>query len=160
MRLSKSSLAMLLAVILICFLVELIAGWLTQQTVHTWYPQLQKPSWTPPDLLFAPVWTLLYLLMAIAVWLIWKTTSPSSKTAAYLFFWGQLLVNLIWSGLFFALRNPLLAMFDIALLWVLIICTIRSFYLINPRAAYLLVPYLLWVTYAASLNGAIWYLNR
>lgn len=160
MRLSKSSLAMLLAVILICFLVELIAGWLTQQTVHTWYPQLQKPSWTPPDLLFAPVWTLLYLLMAIAVWLIWKTPSPSSKTAAYLFFWGQLLVNLIWSGLFFALRNPLLAMFDIALLWVLIICTIRSFYLIHPRAAYLLVPYLLWVTYAASLNGAIWYLNR
>lgn len=155
----KSDLTMLGALVVLCLLVELIGGWFTQQTVHTWYPEIAKPSWTPPDLVFAPVWTILYMLMAVSVWLIWKTPTTKDKNIAYTVFGVQLFLNMIWSGLFFTLKNPLYGLVDLIPLWFLIIGMLVVFYRIKPLAAALLIPYFLWVSYALALNYSIWTLN-
>ncbi len=154
-----ANIVMLLALIGVCLLVELMGGWLTSSGVSTWYPSLAKPFWTPPNFLFGPIWTVLYILMGVALWLIWLTPTRRAKGWAYLFFSLQLVANLIWSGLFFWLHSPFFALIDILLLLLLIIATIWSFHRIRPLAAYLLLPYLLWVAYATALNGAIWHLN-
>lgn len=158
---SKSGRAIiaLLLFILAVFLVELIGNWQTETTVHTWYTQLNKPWWTPPNWVFGPVWTALYLLMAVSVWLIWRAPAERSKRVAYSLFWLQLFCNLIWSGLFFTLQNPGLALLDIVALLALLTATIAAFYRIRPSSAYLLVPYWLWVIFATALNAAIWRLN-
>jgi tryptophan-rich sensory protein len=152
-------LPILLAFILLCLGVGLVGSWLTEQTVHSWYPLIAKPIWTPPNWVFAPVWTILYLLMAVAVWLVWKEPTSENKTPAYTLFGLQLFANLIWSGLFFYLTCPGCALVDIVLLWILIVATIRSFWKIKPLAGFLLIPYLLWTTYAVALNAAVWWLN-
>lgn len=159
MKLKGHNFATFLTILGACIFVELIAGFLTAKSVHTWYPHLIKPDWTPPKIVFAPLLTVLYLLMAFALWFVWKTPSKKSKTSSYFFFWTQLFLNLIWSGLFFALRNPLLGLVDIFLLLILISCTLWNFYQIRPIAAFLLIPYLIWVTYATALNYVIWRLN-
>jgi tryptophan-rich sensory protein len=149
----------LMIMILMCLLVELSAKWFTDHSVHTWYPSLIKPMWTAPGYIFGPVWTLLYILMGISIWHAWKTPSHQSKTAAYTFFAVQLTLNFLWSALFFGLQNPFWGLIDIVLLWIFIMCTILKFYQIKPLAAYLLIPYLMWVSYAMALNYAIWKLN-
>lgn len=158
---SKSGRAIigLLLFILAMFLVELLGNLQTKTTLHTWYTQLNKPWWTPPNWIFGPVWTLLYLLMAVAVWLIWRAPTEQSKIGAYALFWLQLFCNFIWSGLFFTLQNPGLALIDIVALVALLTGTIVAFYRIRPSAAYLLIPYWLWVVFATALNAAIWRLN-
>lgn len=160
MKITKKDIGVLLVFIFLCLGVELAAGWLTAQNVKTWYPLLLKPAWTPPGYLFGPVWTLLYLLMAIALWIVWLAPVKESKISAYVLFGCQLFCNLIWSGLFFYLKSPLLGFIDIVLLWILIVMTIKSFYRIRPIAGYLLIPYILWVTYALTLNLGIYLLNR
>lgn len=157
----KSNVYGLLGFILLCIFVELGGGWMTSLSVHTWYPTLAKPSWTPPPWVFGPVWTYLYLTMAIAGWLIWKEVHNNNRSKLPLWLFGiQLGLNFIWSGLFFSLQNPFLGMIDICLLLLTLIITTVVFWDINKIAGLLMVPYLIWVSYATSLNIAIWILNK
>jgi translocator protein len=142
--------------IVLCLSVGALAGLVTAPAVTEWYPSLVKPSWRPPNWLFAPAWTLLYILMAIAAWLVWKTGGARS---ALLLWSGQLLLNFAWSFLFFGARSPGLALLDIVALWLAIAATIFAFSFKSRLAAYLLVPYLCWVSFALALNASIFMLN-
>jgi translocator protein len=126
-----------------------------------WYAVLQKPAFNPPNWIFGPVWTALYILMATALWLVRReqTASPALRSRASRWFAAQFLLNLLWTPLFFGLRSPLLAVVDIGLLWLALIATMVAFRRVHPLAACLLLPYLAWVTFAAVLNAAIWRLN-
>ncbi len=132
----------------------------TAESLRTWYPTLKKPSFNPPNWIFGPVWSTLYLLMGIAHYLV-SRQSPDEAVArqAQLWYWLQLCLNALWSLLFFGRRSPLAALVEIVCLWIAIVLTILTFARISRRAALLLVPYLLWVSFAAVLNGAIWHLN-
>jgi benzodiazapine receptor len=126
-------------------------------TPGPWYEALAKPVWTPPGWIFAPVWTALYAMIAVAGWLVW---AARRRADAALAFWGvQLALNGVWSWLFFGLENPALAAVDIVLLLAAIVVTIRAFARISVAAATLLVPYALWVGFATALNIAIWRMN-
>lgn len=144
-----------------CELVGLLSTPFTIASIPTWYAGLIKPSFSPPNWIFAPVWTTLYLLMGISVYLVWKKgiTNKEIKTAIY-YFLTQLLLNFLWSFIFFGLHLPLVAFIDIIALLVAIVLTMLKFNRISKTAIYLLIPYLLWVSFAAILNGAIVYLNR
>lgn len=132
----------------------------TLENVRAWYPHLQKPSWTPPNWLFGPVWTCLYVMMSIAAWRVWRLkTGKSAKTEVALYA-GQIVLNLFWSILFFGLRNPALGLIDIVLLWSLLLVMQIRFWRADLTAALLWLPYLLWVSFATALNAAIWWLNR
>lgn len=146
--------------ILICLAVGFIGSFFTSYSVSTWYATLNKPSFTPPNSVFMPVWTSLYLLLGISLFLVWRqgTDHKIVRTAISLFF-IQLLFNLLWSMLFFGLRSPLAGFLDIALLWVFILLTILAFYSVSKTAALLLLPYFLWVCFASILNFSIWKLN-
>lgn len=133
----------------------------TASSIESWYATLQKPSWNPPNWIFAPVWTTLYGMMAVAAWLVWRRSSfqfASTGLALSLFF-TQLTLNAAWSGIFFGLQNPGLAFVEILLLWCAILVTFITFFRRSHAAGYLLLPYLLWVTFAAGLNFEIWRLN-
>lgn len=123
------------------------------------YAQLARPGWAPPGWLFGPVWTALYVLMAIAAWLVWRVGGFRAARSALSLFVVQLAVNALWSWLFFGMHRGALALADIVLLWVLIVATLRAFWRIRPLGGALLVPYLLWVSFAAVLNYSIWQLN-
>jgi tryptophan-rich sensory protein len=125
-----------------------------------WYARLQKPAWNPPNWIFGPVWTALYTMMAVAAWLVWKRGGFAAHLTALSLFLLQLLINALWSPLFFGLRNPALAFVDIVLLWLALLATVVAFCKIRPLAGGLLVPYLTWVTFASALNFTIWRLNR
>ncbi len=140
------------------FLASIIGGIFTAYSVSTWYVSLVKPSFNPPSWVFGPVWTILYLMMGIALYLVWKRKAKD-KLPAYTFFGVQLFLNALWSVFFFGLRMPLLALIEIIFLWAAIIMTIVYFYRIDKKAAYLLIPYILWVSFAAVLNFFISYLN-
>lgn len=138
-----------------------IGGIATASSVNTWYQELVKPSFNPPSWLFGPVWTVLYILMGIALFLVWQEVSEGhTSQGALVTFAIQLLLNVLWSFAFFGLRSPLAGLVVIVLLWLAILATILSFYRVSPTAAYLLVPYVLWVSFAAILNFSIWWLNR
>jgi translocator protein len=124
-----------------------------------WYEQLAKPSWRPPNWLFAPVWTLLYLTIAVSGWLVWREVGLAGGALALSIYLVQLLLNASWTPLFFGLHRPDLALLDIALLWLTISATMAVFYPLSASAAWLLLPYLLWVSFAAALNFSIWRLN-
>lgn len=127
-----------------------------------WFEALRKPSFNPPGAVFGPVWTLLYLLMAIAAWLVVKQTSaPRQQRRTAMGLMGlQLFLNALWSPLFFGLHSPGWAFVDICLLWLAIVVTIKAFAAIRPAAAWMLAPYVLWVSFALVLNGTIWMMNR
>lgn len=126
-----------------------------------WYRTLDKPAWRPPDWLFAPAWAVLYTMIAVSGWLIWLEAGGTSAGRFALIVYGlHLLVNASWSAVFFGLRRPGLAFFDILLLWGSIGLTAIVFYDIRPLAAWLLLPYLAWVSFAALLNFSIWRRNR
>lgn len=130
---------------------------MTTPSLRPWYAGLRKPRWAPPNWLFGPAWTFLYLSMAVAAWMVWNKAGLTSLPM--LVFLVQLFLNVIWSGLFFALRSPGLAFVDIVLLWCAIFVTIFEFWGVVPAASWLLVPYLIWVGFAAALNYSIWRLN-
>ena len=124
-----------------------------------WYEGLAKPAWTPPSWLFGPVWTVLYGMMAVAAWLVWRRHGATGARGALLLFAVQLVLNGMWSWLFFGLQSPGVAMLDILALWIAILGTIVAFWRLSRLAATLLIPYLVWVSFAAALNFAIWRLN-
>lgn len=142
-----------------CFAVAGIGGWLTSLGMPEWYMTLRKPAWNPPSWLFGPVWTTLYVAMAVAAWLVWKQAGFDGATAALSLFFVQLALNLAWSGIFFALRSPGWALVEILVLWVAILVTTVLFFRHSSWAGALMVPYLLWVGFASVLNAAIVRLN-
>jgi translocator protein len=125
-----------------------------------WYAQLDKPSWNPPGWIFGPVWTALYTMMAIAAWLVWRRGGFAGAPVALALFGAQLVLNAMWSWLFFGLHRPALALVDIVALLVAIAATIVAFWQHSRPAALLLVPYLGWVGFATALNLTLWRLNR
>lgn len=149
-----------LGFVLGCEAVGLLAAWATQMSVTTWYPTLAKPWFTPPDWLFAPVWTVLYAVMGVAAFLVWRLGPDRPKVrGALAWFVGQLALNAGWSFAFFGARSPALGLLVIAALWGSLAWTTVRFARLRPLAGGLLVPYLLWVSYAAALNLGIWLLN-
>jgi tryptophan-rich sensory protein len=145
-----------------CVFAGYLAGAATQSGVNDWYPILKKPAFNPPNWIFAPVWTVLYVLMGVAGGLVWDKTErdPQMVKRALAFFSIQLALNILWSFLFFNLHNPFLALVEIALLWLIVYETYFVFRKIDKVAGWFFIPYILWVTFAAVLNGSIWWLNR
>lgn len=152
----------LLISLVIAQLAGLIGSVFTAPAIGSWYATLNKPSFNPPPWLFAPVWIILYLLMGIAFYLIWKNSDPASvklKRRASGLFFVQLILNAWWSVIFFGLRRPDWALLEIVVLWLMIVWTMIAFQKISRPAAYLLWPYLLWVSFAAYLNYSLWLIN-
>jgi tryptophan-rich sensory protein len=144
----------------LCLFAGYVGSLLTNQSVKTWYPTLQKPSGTPPDWVFPAVWTTLYIVMAIAAWLVWAEAGWYYAKQPLILFFAQLAMNVAWSAIFFNSRQPGFAFGWIVLLWLAIFSTMIVFYAIKPLAGILLVPYIAWITYASFLNFGIWRLNR
>jgi translocator protein len=125
-----------------------------------WYERLKKPAWRPPNWLFAPVWTVLYVMIAVSGWLVWREAGFAGAAFPLAVYALQLILNAAWTPLFFGLRRPDLGFAGIVLIWLSIVATIALFIPIHAGAALLLAPYLAWVTFAAALNFTIWRLNR
>jgi len=146
--------------ILVCQAAGLVGSLFTSPAISSWYATIQKPSFNPPNWVFAPVWTLLFLLMGVSLYLVWSKGLGDKKTKIAVFIFAfQLLLNILWSILFFGLQSPLYAFIEIIILWLAILFTIISFYKISKPAAYLLLPYILWVSFASILNFSILILN-
>ena len=148
-------------VVVIRLVVGYVSGMFTRTSITTWYPTLVKPSFNPPNWIFAPVWTSLYVMMGVAAGLIWNqiTTQKAAVTKALQFFTIQLVLNALWSYLFFGLHNLMLATIEVVLLWLMIFETYSQFAKINKTASYLMLPYLAWVSFASVLTASIWWLN-
>jgi len=158
---NKSSLLTKVAIcVTLCMIAGFVSGMSTSTGIENWYSTLNKPFFNPPNWIFAPVWTILYLMIGIAAGLIWhKGFNQNGVKVALSLFVAQFLLNLIWSPIFFNLQAPTIAFIIIIILWVLIILTIMHFNKVDKIAGRLLIPYLLWVSFATILNGAIVYLN-
>ena len=151
----------LLVSIALCLLAGTIGSIFNIKAIPNWYAKLKKSKLNPPGFVFGPVWTILYLMMAISLYLVWITGGKSSSfNLAIILFLIQLFLNVIWSYLFFGIRKPLFAFYEIILLWIFILLTIISFFQFSKAAAYLLLPYLFWVSFASYLNYSVWKLNR
>ena len=124
-----------------------------------WYAGLQKPAWNPPNWIFGPVWTLLYTMMAIAAWLVWRRGGFVRHQKALCLFLLQLCFNALWSPLFFGMHQPMLAFVDLVVLWLLLLGTVAAFWKTSRVAGTMLLPYLAWVTFAGALNWTLWKLN-
>ncbi|PRZ26492.1 TspO/MBR family protein [Flavobacterium granuli] len=152
----------ILIVVVTCLAIGYFSGIVTRSSIETWYPTLVKPSFNPPNWVFAPVWSMLYIMMGVAAALVWDRMESDKEAVkrALLIFAIQLALNALWSYLFFGLHNPMLAGIEIVLLWLLIYETYIHFSKINKIAGYLILPYLAWVSFAMVLNASIWWLNR
>jgi tryptophan-rich sensory protein len=145
---------------ILCQLAGVMGSIFTRPAIGGWYATLRKPSFTPPDWVFAPVWIILYSLMGVAAYLVWrKGLGEKQVRKAMILFSGQLILNALWSWIFFGLRSPLAGFVEIAILSVVLIFTIQSFFKISKPAGALLIPYFLWVAFASGLNLSIWVLN-
>ena len=150
----------LIASIIICLMAGFIGSFFTADSVGTWYASLKKPDLAPPNWVFGPVWTTLYILMGVSLYIVWmKGLGKKEVRSAVYIFMAQLLLNTVWSLLFFGLRNPLYAFIEIIVLWLAIAATMIKFKRLSSTAALLLIPYILWVSFAAYLNYMIWQLN-
>ncbi len=154
---------LLAACVLLCEFAGIVGSVFTFSSIPTWYAGLVKPSFTPPSWVFGPAWTILYALMGAALFLVWRERKNKEKKAdvkpALVVFAVQLALNALWSILFFGLKAPALAFYEIIVLWISIIASIVFFLRVSKRAAYLLVPYFFWVAFAATLNFYVWLLN-
>lgn len=157
---NKSQIIKLLVSIILPLALGAIAGMFTSQSVPEWYETLNRPSFNPPNWIFGPVWTILYILMGISLFLIWKQNSSKERNLAILIFLSQLMLNFFWSFIFFYFNMIGFALIEIILLWINIVIMIVLFYKIKPIAAYINIPYLLWVTFATVLNASYFLLNR
>lgn len=151
--------AWLLGLVAISFAAAAAGAAVTSSSVGDWYQTLAKPNWTPPDWLFGPVWSVLFFLMALSAWLVWRRGGWRASPASLALFGLQLLLNVGWSAIFFGLRSPGLAFGEIVILLVAIAATAVAFWGRSTIAALLLMPYLAWTTFAALLNFAIWRMN-
>ena len=159
-NMSKTRQLPALAVFLITtFAASAPGGWATTSSVASWYPGLHKPAWNPPSWIFGPVWTALYITIGVAAWLVWRRRAERSIGPAMTAWAVQLALNAGWSIVFFGLRQPGWAVVEISALWCAIAVTIALFARHSRSAAWLLVPYLAWVSFATVLNVAIWRLN-
>lgn len=149
----KVDLPKLLLAVGVCLGAGIVGSAFTFDSIPTWYATLNKPFFSPPNWIFGPVWTTLYILMGISLYLVWK------KRPIPMVFWVQLTLNAVWSIFFFGLKNPKLAFVDVIALWIGIFLTIKAFYKINKPAGNLLLPYIAWVSFASLLNLAIIILN-
>jgi benzodiazapine receptor len=144
----------------LCLLAGVSGSFFTAGSVPTWYAALNKPAFNPPNWVFSPVWTILYLMMGFSLFLVWRRgVRTAGAVIGLAFFLFQLCLNIAWSYLFFALHSPFYAFIEIVILWLAIVITIILFYRLSRPAAWLLIPYLLWVSFAAVLNFAVWGLN-
>lgn len=143
----------------ICLCIGFLGGLAGSARNNSWFDALNKPSFNPPPWIFAPVWTFLYILMGISMWMVWKSDS-TSRPQALILFSIQLALNFLWSIFFFRLHSPLIALLDILLLDFVVFATIRSFFQISKAASYLLLPYAAWLCFATVLNYAFLHLNE
>ncbi len=152
-----------IVVLILCIIIPVavgsISGIATNSGLSDWYVALNKPSFNPPNFVFAPVWTALYTLMGISLFLIWQSPRNRARNHALIIFGIQLFLNFTWSFLFFYWQNPALAFIEIIMICFAILFMIILFYRINKWAAFLQIPYFLWVSFASVLNAAIWQLN-
>lgn len=155
----KHSYLMLAAFIAGCLAIGFLGSLATSSSLQTWYPSLRKPFLNPPNWVFAPIWSVLYTLMAVAGWRLWGIVSVQRFKLRMLFA-CQLICNAFWSPLFFGLQNPLAGLVDIVLLWGILLSLTRKALREDRSSGFLLIPYLLWVSFATYLNAAIWWLNR
>jgi tryptophan-rich sensory protein len=146
--------------VLAAFAAGAIGSTATVENVRVWYPTLAKPAWTPPGWLFGPVWSCLYVAMAVAAWRVWRLAIPGAARAVVGLYGAQLVLNALWSILFFRLRSPGLALVEIVVLWTLLVVLLVRFGRADRIAGWLWAPYVAWVSFASVLNGAIWHLNR
>jgi tryptophan-rich sensory protein len=161
MRFQASDIVSLVVAVVIPLIVGGLGGVATASAIPTWYQGLNKPAWNPPNWVFGPVWTLLYILMGVTAWLVWRQGWDNLPVRVALAIFGaQLLLNLFWSLIFFGLRSPGWAVLEIVILWGFVLATTVQFYRLDSIAGLLLIPYQLWVTFAAVLNAAVWQLNR
>ena len=152
--------AKLIVSIIIPVAIGATAGFFTATGVDSWYQTINKPSWNPPSWIFAPVWTILYIMMGIALFLVWKSNNNEAlKKRAMILFFVQLVLNFFWSFIFFDQQQPGWALVEIIAMGVAILLTIFAFAKVNKIAAWLLVPYISWVSFASILNYTIWKLN-
>jgi tryptophan-rich sensory protein len=147
----------LAAWLVLCFIPAAIGAYFNP---GEWYATLNKPSWNPPGWVFGPVWTTLYAMMAVSAWLVWKKGGFAQQRLPLTVFLVQLVLNALWSPLFFGLKMPGVALVEIVALWLAIAGTIGLFWRVDRVAAGLLVPYLAWVSFATVLNGTLWWMNR
>ncbi|HLP65315.1 TspO/MBR family protein [Flavobacterium sp.] len=152
----------ILLVVMTCVVIGYLSGIVTRESITTWYPTLVKPVFNPPNWIFAPVWTALYIMMGVAGGLVWNQieAQPELVKKGFLFFIIQLGLNALWSYLFFGLHNPFLALIEVILLLLMIFETYVIFKKVDRIAGMLMVPYLAWVTFATILNASIWWLNQ
>lgn len=155
----RTQIAGLLAWLIVSFIAAAIGGAASIQA-GPFYTQIVRPDWAPPPTIFGPVWTVLYALMGIAAWLVWRVGGFRAAKSALTLFLVQLALNALWSWLFFGWHRGAFAFADILLLWALIVATLISFWRFRPLAGALLVPYSLWVSFASALNYSVWQLNR
>lgn len=154
------SILVLVLCLALCFGAAALGSAGTAAGLKDWYRGISKPSWTPPDAVFGPVWTVLYAMMAAAAWRVWTREGFAKARGPLILFWIHLAVNAAWSVFFFGMRSPGLALADILVLWGLIVLLVRLFWDRSRLASALLVPYLLWVSFATVLNASIWWMNR
>ena len=146
--------------LLVCQMAGFLGSLFTTPAIPNWYATLSKPSFTPPNWVFSPTWIGLFVLTGISLFLVWRRQGHPHFPFALMFFSAQLILNVLWSIAFFGLKSPLLGLIDILLLWVAILLTILTFLKISRWAGGLLIPYLLWVSFAGVLNFSLWTLNR
>ncbi len=149
----------LVVAVVVCFAAAGVGGLVTAPQIPNWYAEIAKPTWTPPGWIFGPVWSLLYFMMAVAAWLVWRDAGFARARLPLILFAIQLTLNSLWSVLFFGLQKPGAAAVEIVLLWGAILATLIAFWKRSPWAGVLLLPYLAWVSFAAVLNVAIWRMN-
>jgi tryptophan-rich sensory protein len=146
--------------VILCQLAGFLGSVFTTPAIPTWYQTLHKPFFTPPNWLFSPVWISLFILMGLSFFYVWRRPDHPQFKKALIFFFVQLILNVLWSLAFFGLRSPLFGLMDIVLLWIAILFTILNFFQVSRFAGVLLLPYLLWVSFATLLNFSLWILNR
>ena len=149
----------LIASILLCQVAGFLGALFTTPAIPTWYKTLNKPFFNPPNWIFSPVWISLFLLMGISLFMVWRRQDHPKFKTALIFFFVQLVLNILWSVAFFGLSSPLLGFINIILLWIAILLTIQNFLKVSKFAGVLLLPYFLWVSFATLLNFFLWILN-
>ncbi len=154
-----SDILKLVTSVILCQIAGFLGSLFTTPAIPTWYRTLNKPFFTPPNWIFSPVWISLFILMGISLFFVWRRPDHPQFKPALIFFFAQLILNILWSVTFFGLTSPLLGLMDIVLLWIAILFTVLNFFKVSKFAGVLLTPYLLWVSFATLLNFSMWILN-